>query len=277
MGNNTSTSVTDVINITSNSITNTMKSATTSSDIRQTLSVDCDGFNTAVLDFKSKCITDILTQQAGTDDNVKLALLAQEMKDVCNSGLQCGANNITMGSSLVFNASTFQKAGFAQTTQNNISDALKAAAQNAGGIIGGDTSTNISTYTKLITNNTIDDIITSITNANVAQTVSVKDGTVQFISMNSTSDFIAKELQKDKTIQKAASDVAKSISASAGGGTSIMKIVIIILICVACAGLAYWLYKKYSSSGTTGTTTTGTTGTSSSSTSNSSTKGSSSS
>ena len=268
MGQNTSISVTDVVNITSTSITNTMKSSTENSSQWQNLSLNCDAFNTAYFAFKSQCIINIAALIAKETNPTIQAYLAQQMNDVCKVTLQCEANNITMTSMMTFDASVTQGSTFTQTVKDNISDAVKAAATSPGGILPSDTSDKIKNLTNVVTEETINSIVKAIVAANIAQSMDISGGSVSFISMDATSDIIAKSLQTDTAIQTAATDVAKSISASAGGGTSIMKIVIIILICVACAGLAYWLYKKYSSSTTTDTT--GTTGSSSTKASSSS-------
>ena len=162
MGQNTSISVTDVVNITSTSITNTMKSSTENSSQWQNLSLNCDAFNTAYFAFKSQCIINIAALIAKETNPTIQAYLAQQMNDVCKVTLQCEANNITMTSMMTFDASVTQGSTFTQTVKDNISDAVKAAATSPGGILPSDTSDKIKNFTNVVTEETLNSIVKAL-------------------------------------------------------------------------------------------------------------------
>lgn len=211
----------------------------------QNLTIDCDNPE------RIKAIRSCQTENLGKP--------VEYIEKLCNNPFSCGGDHITMNALLNVNLNSTQIQAASQDFQNKIQTNLEQAAKQDNGILtfGNDTKNVVETTARTISSNALNLLQGFDPTMQQVQNITVKGGTVSVVSLNTASNQVLKNIQKNDTVQQSINDLATSIKQTADqqNGQNLIKILIAIVVTVVglllILGAILWFIKKKRADSTT--------------------------
>lgn len=139
---------------------------------------------------------------------------ATDYKDICESPWQCGAENVTLQGTLkvTFNATDIST--IKTEIKDNLNNAVKqASSQTTGPLTFNDTEqATVDSQVESVTNQATSVLQGTIASADQMQFVTVKSGTINYISQTAVQTDYLKSLQSSSTFQLAVNNLSSTIS-----------------------------------------------------------------
>lgn len=225
-----------------NIITNVIQNASTTSTAIQSLNVDCEKYNEILGKYTMDCLD--IFKDFSPDDKLKL----------CEAPFKCGGNDIRISGVINVNVDSKQESAIQTTIENKIKENVEQVAKQEIGFFSmGDTlKTKINNFSKMSTNIINHFIQNTLSKADSIQTVNIKGGWLNTISMEQLVDMIDKSVLDNKWYTKILNEMSTSILQRASQNQGVLGSPIKILITLSIIGVIIfimigiflWILKK---------------------------------
>jgi hypothetical protein len=206
-GNSIENTVNDTINATTDTVTNVLQSSSTTADLSQSITVDCNEFNNTKTLALNNCIATLLPKTNPDDATKNCKLLFDS--------LVCGANNISFGANLNANITPTQSTTIATSISNDITDKLTSALKQDNGFLefGNKAKNDITHLTNVLTSVISTSLQEIASGTEGRQTLNVTGGTVSFISFDVTLKNVVNTIQTNSEVTDAKNILISTLTA----------------------------------------------------------------
>ena len=206
-GNSIENTVNDTINATTDSVTNVLQSSSTTAELSQSISVDCNEFNKTKTDSLNKCIETLLPKTNPDDATKNCKLLFDS--------LVCGANNISFGANLNANITSTQADTISTSISNDITDKLTSALKQDNGFLefANQAKNDITKLTNVLTKVISNSLQETAKDTSAQQTLNVTGGTVSFVSFDLTLKNVVNTIQTNSEVTDAKNTLISTLTA----------------------------------------------------------------
>lgn len=193
-----------VVNVMTSIISDSLQQATLQSDFSQSVEVNCEGFITQE---QNQLITDCRERQAANK-----VFDAATLTAICGPFATCGGSQITLRSGVTTDLSANQMNLANASVTNAMSTKLKTELEKENSILFDDKqSSNVKSLATAATEFFVENNQDVLVKATGAQTVTIKDAQVDFVSLISVQDVFATALQENEQVATAITTVTVDI------------------------------------------------------------------